>query len=54
VRRSSPTGDIAAHKYTLSSESRVAALGQGLGELEARGERVTGIVMHPMSRPASS
>jgi HK97 family phage major capsid protein len=40
-------GDIAAHKYTLNSETRVAALGQGLGKLEARGERATGIVMHP-------
>jgi HK97 family phage major capsid protein len=40
-------GDIAAHKYTLSSESRVAALGQGMGKLEARGERATGIVMNP-------
>ena len=40
-------GDIAAHKYTLNSESRVAALGQGLGKLEARGERASGIVMHP-------
>jgi hypothetical protein len=40
-------GDIAAHKYTLSSESRVAAIGGGLAKLEARGERASAVVMNP-------
>jgi HK97 family phage major capsid protein len=40
-------GDIAAHKYTLSSETRAAAIGNGMAKLEARGERASGVVMNP-------
>jgi HK97 family phage major capsid protein len=40
-------GDIAAHKYTLSSESRAAAIAGGLAKLEARGERADGVVLNP-------
>jgi HK97 family phage major capsid protein len=40
-------GDIAAHKYTLNSESRAAAIGNGVAKLEARGERATAVVMNP-------
>jgi HK97 family phage major capsid protein len=40
-------GDIAAHKYTLNSESRPAAIGNGVAKLEARGERATAVVMNP-------
>jgi HK97 family phage major capsid protein len=40
-------GDIAAHKYTLSSESRAAAIGNGIAKLETRGERASAVVMNP-------
>jgi HK97 family phage major capsid protein len=40
-------GDIAAHKYTLNSESKAAAIAGGLAKLEARGERATAVVMNP-------
>jgi hypothetical protein len=40
-------GDIAAHKYTLNSETRAAAIGNGVAKLEARGERASAVVMNP-------
>ena len=42
-------GDVAAFKTTLSSESRVAAIGRGIGAMEARGVVSDNIVavMHP-------
>lgn len=40
-------GDVAATKYTLSSETRAAALGNGLSKAETNFARPDGIVMHP-------
>jgi HK97 family phage major capsid protein len=40
-------GDIAANKYTLSSESRAAAIGNGIAKLETRGERATAVGLNP-------
>ena len=42
-------GDVAAFKTTLSSESRAAALGRGIGALEERGVMADNLVifMHP-------
>lgn len=42
-------GDVAAFKTTLSSESRVAAIGRGIGAMEARGVISDNlvVVMHP-------
>jgi HK97 family phage major capsid protein len=39
-------GDVAANKYTLSSESRVSALANGMAKLDARGVTPTAVVMH--------
>lgn len=40
-------GDVAAFKYALNTESRAAALGNGLSKLEALDRQADGIVMHP-------
>jgi hypothetical protein len=40
-------GDPLGNKYTLSSETRAAAIGNGLAKLEARGERASAVVMNP-------
>lgn len=40
-------GDVAANKYALNSESRVAALAGGIAKLDARGVVPTAIVMNP-------
>jgi HK97 family phage major capsid protein len=41
-------GDIAANKYTLNSETRAAAIGNGVAKLEARGVRASAVVLNPV------